>query len=99
DPRQVNKLIILALFRRSLDGVDFFSSDDVFKVLVEAFDSEIGGRMLEPNHQQLVDETHRVVVTVKSGDQADRLIRIVADRVKMQVIGRNELITQQMFAN
>src|SRR5947207_3549221 len=73
---EVQVLVVFALFRGGLDWLDLFAGNDVFEIFVQAFDGVRRGRVLETNHQQFVNKAHRVVIAIKTRNQAHGVISI-----------------------
>src|ERR1051325_1192606 len=94
-PRQVHTLIVLALFCGRPDQPDLLSGDDVGEVFVEVVNGRLAGRVLEPDDQQLAHEAHGVIIAIEPRDNLHRLIGVVRDLVKAQIVGRDEVIAQQ----
>ena len=87
------------LLRRGRDEVDGFAGDQIGKILVQGSDGRRAGRVLEPDDERVLHPARRVEVAIEAGDDFHRLLRAVGDLVKVQVVGGNQFIPQQMFAD
>src|SRR5215207_967061 len=99
DAGQVEVGLVLTFFRGRLNGLDFFARDDAGKVLVQRIDSGLGGRVLEANDQEFVDETHRMIVAIETGDDADRFVDVVCDAIEIEIVWGDETVAEEVFAN
>jgi len=55
--------------------------------------------VFKPDHEEVLDEAAGVEVAVEPRDDLDRLIHIVGNLVEVQVLGRDELVAQQVLAH
>ena len=55
--------------------------------------------MLKANHEQISDKPHRMIVPVETGDELDRMFRVIRDVIEVQILGRNQPITEEMLAD
>src|SRR5262249_17800277 len=49
--------------------------------------------------EKIFDETARMKIAIKPGDNLHRFVRAVCDSIEVQVVRGNELITQEMLAD
>ena len=61
--------------------------------------AEADGRMFQPDDEQILHEAAGMKIAVEARDDFHRLVRVVGDLVKVQVVGRNQFVAQQMFAD
>jgi len=86
-------------FRRRLDAFDGFAGDDVGEVFVQRGQGGIRRRVFEPDDEQILDEAGGLEIPVKARDDFHRLVCVVGDAVQIQVVGRNQLVAEQVFAD
>ena len=57
------------------------------------------GAFFKRNDEQVFDEAAGVKVAIETRDDAHGVFRVVGDLVEVQVVGRNQLFAQEMFAD
>ena len=73
DARQIQMLIVFALFRIGITHANLLADHDVREILVERLKRRFRRRVAETNHQLVVDEAHGVIVAVEFRNHLHRV--------------------------
>ena len=99
DSGHIDAIAIGQFLRGRFDALDSLADDDIGEVLVHRLDGRIRGRVLQPDNEEVLNKPAGMEVAIKPGDHFDRLVRVVGNLVKVQVIGGNQLVAQEVLAH
>ena len=102
DAGKFNAVIVGQFLRRGLDALDRRADDDVGEILIHGLDSRFGGRMMEADDEEVLDEAARMKIAVKPRDDfyasahptpADTLVIIEVADSTVETDRRNKIPT------
>lgn len=92
-------VIVFDFFGCGLDGLHGGTGDDVTEVIIQGVEDCGGGRALESDDEEVMDEAAGVEVTVEAGDAADSFGGVLGDLVEVEVVFGDQGGAEEVFTH